>query len=361
MFNYIGENGGFYFKVIFLAETAKHMRWRVYKDQIRFNYEILPGYHYFIPRMEWTFHLNRGVFSLLKRENPEIIVGLGYDYLVTIFAFLYTKLKKKKFVLWSGSTLKSTRSKSRIIRFLKRMIIRNCDSYLSYGTEATNYLIAYGAKEDSIVSGWNTVDINQIILDSEKPEIKKEIAKLRRNYPSLNILFVGQLIFRKGLFTLIRAFEELEMNNVGLIILGEGSEREKYTNYCREKGIKNVFFEGFKHGIDVIKYYLLSDVFVLPSYREVWGLVVNEAMAYGLPIICSKEAGVATDLVKEEINGYTYDPWNVKELQEKLASLINNFDMRNRMGEESRRIIKEFTIENYGRHLLKAVSLALRT
>jgi len=90
-------------------------------------------------------------------------------------------------------------------------------------------------------------------------------------------------------------------------------------------------------------------------------LVVNEAMACGLPVICSKNAGVARDLVRDGINGYLFNPNDVMELRDKLLLLVDNADRRKQMGENSMRIISECTPQKYASDLVKAIEIAFLT
>ncbi|GAI76670.1 unnamed protein product, partial [marine sediment metagenome] len=139
-----------------------------------------------------------------------------------------------------------------------------------------------------------------------------------------------------------------------------GIGKAAYLEYVREHQIKNIFFEGFVQKEDIVKYYKLADVFVLPSFNEVWGLVVNEAMACGLPIISSKLAGVTRDLVKDGINGYSFDPDNIEELTEKLKTILGNNELRNKMRAKSLEIIKDKTPQNYAEKILETVKYALQ-
>jgi len=361
LFNYLNTFSEHKTKVFFLAETAKHMRWRVDKKTIKFDYEILDGVNIFIPRMEWTLHLNKAVVKKLNLEDPDVIVALGYDYPAVIIALIWAKIKKKRFVLWSGSTLNSSKSRKFWINLAKKKIIISCDAYVSYGSKATEYLLYYGAEERKIVTAFNTVDVNYWMRKCDELCSHERVLKLRKSFPSSNILFVGQLIPRKGVGILLDAFKKLQnmhgMKKVGLIIVGDGTERKQYEQHCSTFNVKNVFFVGYKQQEEIIDYFLISNIFVLPSFSEVWGLVVNEAMACGLPIICSQQAGAARDLVRNGLNGYQYDPKNGEELKEKLKLILSKEELRKKMAQMSREIIKSYTIEKYAQNLLKAINL----
>ena len=246
--------------------------------------------------------------------------------------------------------------KNPLSNLYKKMIIPRFNSYVTYGTAAKKQIIYYGVNSEKTIVGCNTVDIRWFIRKSQ--EIREyKIKEMKKRYPAKNILYVGNFIAHKGVLNLMKAFQKVNMDNVGLILVGDGIEKALYLKYIKEHQIKNIFFEGFVQKEDIVKYYKLVDVFVLPSFNEVWGLVVNEAMACGLPVISSKLAGVTQDLVKDGINGYSFDPNNVSELTEKLKFILSNDELRERMRSSSVKIAKDKTAEDYADKILEAVNI----
>lgn len=359
VFNYLGRTEDLDFKVIFLAGTESNRRWKIYRDEIEFGYKILKSFCLFIQSKEMPIYFNWGLRKEFEKFRPDAICICGYHYLATIQALFYAKLKSIPITLWAGSHLLSGFVKNLLTDFYKRTIIPKFDSYVTYGTGAEEQIIYYGANPEKIVIGCNTVDVEWFMNESKKIG-ENEIREMKKKYPAKNILYVGEFIERKGAFNLIKAFEKLGRNDVGLILVGEGREGKKYLEYIKQHGIKNVFFEGFIQKEDIVKYYKSADVFVLPSLNEVWGLVVNEAMACGLPILSSTYAGVTRDLVKDGINGYSFDPNNVSGLVEKIKFILSNDALRRKMEVRSIEIIKDKTPENYAQKILAAVKYGLQ-
>ena len=357
LFNHLGKMEELDFKVIFLAETESNRRWRIYKDEISFEYKILKNTCFFIQTREMPIYFNWGLWRELKKVKPDAICVCGYHYLATIEALIYAKVNDIPITLWAGSHLLSGFVKNPLTDLYKKMIIPKFDSYVTYGTAARGQIIYYGAKPGKIIVGCNTVDVEWFMKKSGVIE-EDEMREMREKYPPKNILYVGNFITHKGVLNLIKAFYNLKMNNVGLILVGDGIEKDAYLKYIREHRIKNVFFEGFVQKKDIVKYYKLADVFVLPSFNEVWGLVVNEAMACGLPILSSIYAGVTRDLVRDGINGYSFDPNNIVELTERLKELLLDDEKRIKMGKKSLEIIKDKTPQKYAESILKAIKLA---
>ncbi|MCD6318037.1 hypothetical protein J7M02_03100, partial [Candidatus Aerophobetes bacterium] len=141
LFNYLYHQDDFKFKVIVLAEKEKNREWQIPKDKIKFNYQILPGWHLFIwgKKRERAVHLNRNVLKTLWKYNPSVVITSGYDSLAYWQALLYCKIFGKKFILWNGTTLLSTGSVRGIRGISKRIIVKGSDKYIAYGTKAKEY------------------------------------------------------------------------------------------------------------------------------------------------------------------------------------------------------------------------------
>lgn len=359
VFNYLGKVEDLDFKVIFLTETENNRKWKVYKKEINFKYKTLKGFSFYIQSKEMPIYFNWGLWKELRRFKPDAICICGYHYLATIEALIYAKLNNIPITLWAGSHLLSGFIKNPLSNLYKKMIISRFNSYVTYGTAAKEQIIRYGANPEKIFVGCNSVDVKWFIRKSQ--EFKEdEIKEMKKRYPPKNILYVGNFIAHKGVLNLIKAFQKLNMDNVGLILVGDGIEKSVYLKYIKEHQIKNVFFEGFVQKEDIVKYYKTADVFVLPSFNEVWGLVVNEAMACGLPVISSKLAGVTQDLVKDGINGYGFDPNSIDELAKKLKFILTNEELTKQMGVKSLEIIKDKTPKNYSEKILEAVRYGLQ-
>jgi len=359
LFNIISEEGDFDFKVIVLAEREKNREWQILKEKIRFNYQVLFGWHWFIwsEKREVAIHLNKGVFKILFEHKPDVVITSGYDSLAYWQAFLYCKLYRKKFILWNGTTLLSAGSTRGIRGLLKRIIVKGADGYIAYGTKAKEYLEYLGAKSENIYIGTNTIDTkyfqSKVIEHRNKDSFKRD----RKRYPKCLLLYVGQLIRRKGVNQVLKALDYLKDLEIGLLIVGVGPEERNLKTFCVEKNLQNVFFEGFQQQKKLSKYYALADVFILPSFEEVWGLVINEALASGLCVLSSKYAGASYDLVKEGWNGDIFDPNNVEEIVELVKRVKKNIeDVRERRDDIRQYACNEFSIERSAQEFTKAIN-----
>jgi glycosyltransferase involved in cell wall biosynthesis len=135
--------------------------------------------------------------------------------------------------------------------------------------------------------------------------------------------------------------------------LGTGEQKPILQKQVAEKNIKNVFFFEGVNWQEVPIYLSLSDVLVLPSYSEPWGLVVNEAMACGLPVLVSEKCGSAYDLVQSGVNGFTFSPLDVKEISENLLKFMNDEVDIAEMAKASKKIIQEYSPENVAKEMFE--------
>jgi len=356
LFNYIHKQSNFDVKVFMLARNEKNREWEVTEDRIKFNYEILPGWHFFIQSKEVTIHLNRGIFKIFCEYNPDIVITSGYDSLAYWQVFLYCKILGKNFIIWNGSNLLTTKSKGGTRGKLKHIIIKNASGCIAYGTKAKEYLEYFGANSGCIYISRNTVDMsyfrNKIFQYRNSVNFRKE----RQRYPKYLLLYVGRLTKGKDIIRILKLLNNLSDPDVGFIIVGSGPEEKKLKTYCIQNKIQNVIFEGFYQQDKLYKYYALADIFIFPSFYDIWGLVINEALAGGLYVLSSKYAGASYDLIKEGWNGEIFDPNNIEEIVDLIKRIKKNIEyIKKRREDISQHACREFSIEKSAQEFIKAI------
>jgi len=356
LLNRLAQDGGFDFRVVALAGKEANRQWRLMKELIKFDYQILPGWHGFIWRWELPIHLNWGVIRALRRCKADIIITSGYDSIAYWQAFLYAKFRKRKFILCNESTLLSTTYTRGLIGFLKRFIIRRADAYVAFGKKSREYLEAFGAKPDRIFTGIDTVDMNFFRRKSWGFRESNNFNIERGRFPKCLLLFVGRLAPRKGVLQILSALTKLGDPEIGFLIVGSGPQEKELKQFCQELRLPNVYFEGFQQQEALPGYYALADVLVFPSFYDVWGLVVNEALASGLYVLCSDRAGAAYDLIQEGWNGALFDPYDVGQLavliQQTKGQLKGIRAQREAISEHA---CQRFSIERSARAFLDAI------
>lgn len=137
------------------------------------------------------------------------------------------------------------------------------------------------------------------------------------------ILYVGRLSTEKAPLICLDAYRRLDNKNKKLFVVGDGPMRKEFEEYIRNFNIKNVKLTGFQSRKNLPDFYTVADVLVLPSFRETWGIVINEAMCFGLPIITSDKIGAAVDLVREDYNGFIFPSGDAEKLSICIEKLIN--------------------------------------
>lgn len=362
LFNNIANEKSIDFTVFFLSESEKNRKWNINKERIKFKYKILKGKQIFLPKRDWAIHFNHGVIKNLFKVKPDIIIA-QYDELAYWIAFIYAKLFRKKFIIWNGSTLLSSGKTMGMIGNIKKFIFRRTDAFVTYGSKASEYINYFGVSNDKIFTGCNTVDVDYFYNHSLEYRNSDEYNKQRSELNKIVFIYSGQLIERKGIYTMLEAFKKFRKltEDWNLIIVGDGILREYTELYKNENNMeKNILLTGHLQMDDIIKYYSLSDVLILPSHKEVWGLVVNEAMACGNAIICSDKVGASYDIVKEGFNGIIYQDQNADELFNSILYFYKNMNILESYKQNSQKLILNCTQKAYAAKFIEAIKYLLK-
>lgn len=168
------------------------------------------------------------------------------------------------------------------------------------------------------------------------------------------VIAVGQFIHRKGVDVLLKAWAQCS-EEYELYIIG-GKPTPEYIELVRKLNLKNVFFEGFKTKEELKQYYQAADLFVLPTREDIWGLVVNEAMANGLPVITTDRCGAGLELIKDGENGYIVPVEDEKALAEKMMYILEHDSLRDNMKIKNLKCMKRSTVEEMAIHHLKIIN-----
>lgn len=337
LFNALAKHPGVDLHVIFLAETDPSLRqWLVYKEEIRFAYRVLPSWRKRIG--EYHTLLNRGVARALGQAAPDVIVCGGYNYPASWQALVWARNRSVPFFLWSESNVQDQRQGHALVEMLKNEFLRQCAGFVVPGESAREYLRTFGIREDCIFTAANAVDND--FFTRAAADARHNAAALRRNLglPARYFLFVGRLVREKGVFDLLSAYATLDeplRQEFGLIFAGDGPCRAELEQQAASVSPGLIHFTGFAQREKMSTYYALAQMLILPTYTDTWGLVVNEAMACGLPVIVSRAAGCVADLVRENWNGLLFPPGDMVSLANAMARLASHPDECARMGTNS--------------------------
>jgi glycosyltransferase involved in cell wall biosynthesis len=309
------------------------------------------------------------VTKLLKKVREfkaDIVVLPGYFDPSTWVIYMYCKLTGKKTLMFldSGET---DNVKVWYKEIVKKIIIKMADGFLSIGPATTQYLLKLGAKPEQILMSRNALDNNEIKRQFDLSLNDREIRKEKLGLPKYNFIFVGRLVDVKNLFIMLEAYDYATKKHTsgtdwGFILVGDGPLEDELKTFVKEKNIQNINFLPPCEWIEVPWNISLGDVMVLASYSEAWGFVVNEALICGKPVIVSSHCGCASSLVKEgkNGNGYTFSPYNINELTDKMTQMMNNTDKFEQMGKKGQEIIKDFSPEKVAAETVAAFKKVYR-
>jgi len=233
------------------------------------------------------------------------------------------------------------------------LVYRYADAFLAYGPKTRDFLVKNGVPKEKIYIGINAIPETEIkgfmhMINREK--LKKQLGFSHKKV----VLFVGYFTKRKGIVELIDAFKQINRNDTILIMVGAGPEEKRLKALA--EGYSNIYFPGYLEKEEKAKYYAIADIFVLPTFIDPWGLVINEAMMFGLPIITTTGCG-ASELIKG--NGIVIKPGDIDALRESMKYLIENDEVRTKMGAKSKEIIKEYTIDKAVERIVEVVHAVL--
>ena len=345
VFNALAECEDIDLHVIFLSETDHSMRqWRVYSDEIRFSNQVLPSWRKRLGK--YNILVNHSVASALRQAEAEVIVCGGYNYLASWQALRWARRNQVQFFLWCESTAGDQRGGYTLVESLKENFLRGCDGFVVPGKSASEYVRGMGIPPGNIFVAPNAVDV---ALFSDRAKQARERAERLRGelgLPPRYFLFAGRLVEAKGVLDLLEAYGRLSpelRSEVGLVFAGDGPERAECEAIGRSIFPGAVHFAGFVHRDELATYYGLAECFVLPTRTDTWGMVVNEAMACSLPVICTQVAGCAADLVKA--NGRIVAAREVEQLASAMQEIATQGELRALMARESRRLIEGYSPE----------------
>jgi glycosyltransferase involved in cell wall biosynthesis len=357
VFNSLAQQEHIDLLVVFLAETdPANRQWHIYKDEIQFPCQVLPSWRTKLGRH--TVLLNHSVSRALSRMMPDVVLCGGYNYLASWQAQRWAKRRQVPFLLWSESTAQDQRSGARLTASIKRNFFKKCDGFVVPGTSAKRYAGQMGASEKKIFIAPNAID-NDLFSSLASAARKNLNLRKQLGLPPRYFLCVARLIESKGIFDLLRAYSRLGQqvrSEVGLVIVGHGPLRNELERLAHTISPGMVHVPGFVHREELAGYYALAECLVFPTHSDTWGLVVNEAMACGLPVICSAVAGCAADLMKN--NGRVVAPHDISELSRTMEELASDSPAREGMSRQSRAIIRHYSPEQCARSIAEAAIAA---
>lgn len=349
--------------VLIQAKSEPNRTWNFDEySNLDFSCNLLPGIHFNTGKKNLSFHFNYGIKKSIMKESPDVVIIVGWNNPTSYFTARACKKLGIPLIAWSGST----KNEPSLLRSLGspaiRWLHRQCSAFVAYGTAAKELLVDHwGIAESKIFILGNPVDN---IFFSRESKAAKKYNRTRIHDAFKNrktVLYSGQLIERKGIHDLVVAFETVlkKHPDAHLVIAGKGKLRDNLMDYVKDSRSNNIHLIGHIDQDLLPRLYAHSTIFCLPSHEEVWGLVINEAMACGTPVVASDVCGACRDLIVPGKTGLVFKTGDPDDLAVQLLKLLENRALYERIKKQGMAHIKSWNIERLQKNIFKAIKFVL--
>lgn len=309
-----------------------------------------------------AIEVHKKVFSVLREIQADVVFAPATAFPEGMAAYVYRLAFHEKAVMMDDAWYYTDR-RGILTKEIKRMIHKNIDAVFIPASSHVPYFLTMGFPEDRIILGVDVVDNDFFSRTAEKARNNEVNRRKSRQLPYNYFLFVGRFLGRKGIETLIKAYSSYRDGVNGdpwdLILVGGGDYLSQIEQLSRN--ITGIRFVGPQFGDNLCDYYALARALIVPSISDPWGLVVNEGMASGLPVIVSRGCGSAKTLVHEGENGWTFEPGDDEALTRLMirGSSLPSSALRE-MGGKSQSIVSEWSLDRFADGVLKAIEIPKR-
>ena len=333
--------------------------WQTARENLGFKLEtLLDGTLEEIPAKV----ICRKLAEYLDKTRPDVVAICGYERAEMRAALNWCNRNRKIAVLMSESK-RDDAPRRKWKEAIKKRIVRRFDAGLVGGAAHKLYLEELGIPSNRIFDGYDVVDNAAFAALAEAGRAQGRLVE--RPY----FLTVNRFIERKNLARVVEAWSEYRANAArdfpdqvawDLVLCGAGEEEQNLREVARATGLDGVHFTGFVQQNEVARWMAGAGAFVHAPLQEQWGLVVNEAMACGLPILLARNCGCAPELLERNRNGWTFDPTRADELSERMTFLAHEISDTRRvsLGAASRAIVANWTPARFGAGLVKCAGAA---
>lgn len=283
------------------------------------------------------------VIRIYKKTPHDVLIIGGYNTPTAMYLISYLRRHKVRFILSAdGAEIKQ---ESRIAYLVKRHFISAASMWIGTSQGTKDYFCHYGATDHKVRRyPFTSMYQNQMLKTPLTKQEKAEIRMALNMEHKYTVISVGQFIYRKGFDTLLHAACKLSQDIEFYLIGGEPTE--EYLRIVQEGQLSNVHFLPFMNSQKLGEYYKASDLFVLPTREDIWGLVINEAASYALPMITTNQCVAGVEFINQYRNGILIEKDNVDGLADAITAIRNDSDMEKRMALNSLKAAEMYTFEN---------------
>lgn len=289
----------------------------------------------------------------LLRNPADVVILPGYDRIEYWALLSICILRRTPRAVCCDSTI-FDQPRGRLKDAAKRLFLAWCDGFFAYGQRSKEYLMTLGADEDDITIRCQAAalpvdyDVSKVLSCYSEPNGAR--------FEHTRFLYVGLLASRKGVDDLINAFSLLHAKNpeVHLDLIGAGPQEDEFAELVKKLDLNGaVTFHGSRNLGDIVPYFLRSVALVLPSHSEPWGLVVNESLSYGCPVVVSDRCGCVPELVVEGVTGYSFAAGKIEALFTAMSRVARLSEDRTATAKQCLAVVSPFRPESAASSLLE--------
>ncbi|MEG3849283.1 glycosyltransferase family 4 protein [Microcoleus sp. herbarium19] len=298
------------------------------------------------------------IIGHLLKFRPQVVFPQAFSLWTVLVVLLKPVCGWKIAIIYDGSSPNTDFRDSSFRTFVRRILAKFADAFVSNSQAGKKYLVeVLNAPEQKVFTRTYLVPDPEALL---KPAATAKVENLGFKQPIF--LYVGRITARKGIKTLLEACAILKKQGYSdytLLIVGKGDQQDELEAFVKEQDFPDrVHWVGWVDYGSLGAYFQQADIFVFPTFEDVWGMVVPEAMVFGKPVLCSNGAA-SCELIAEGENGYIFDPRDPEGLARAMRRFLDNPDLIESMGERSRELIARTTPETAAQAYVEVTSFLM--
>ncbi|MDX9746417.1 MAG: glycosyltransferase family 4 protein [Syntrophales bacterium] len=308
--------------VLFCSHTEPNRNWKL--PEIDYG-------HKFLSQKDDTYvHTNWNVLRELNRFNADVVITAGFNPTM-LLAWTWAVLKRKKHIPFSDANLHAESKLSVFHRLIRKLVYKTSEAFIGASNKTLELFKAYKIDESRFFKSCLAID-NASFGSADSIEKK------------FDLLFCHQFNERKNPLFFVELAKIIDGLKPGIevLLIGSGPLKEKTIDKLKEYRIK-YHDAGFVQPADIIKLYQSSKIFVFPTRKDPWGLVANEALAAGLPVLVSSVAGVANELAIDGFNGFVFENFETQAWVEKIHQLLNDQALYDKISRNAIQSVERYT------------------
>jgi glycosyltransferase involved in cell wall biosynthesis len=329
----ISQHTGGCYHVIYCAEKEADRDWKFTLG----NYKktILAGTN------KNGVHNNVSVVKHLSRLQPDVVIVMGF-FPTMLYSYAWSLLNRRKLIVFTDGTINSESHLSFVHRIVRRLVFLKTEAFIGPSLGAAALYQSYGIKREKFFRTYLAIDNSKFFNNKD-------------NNKEYDLMFSGQFIDRKlpKFFIRVAKLVQQQVGSCKILILGDGNLKSEMIMLLKQHNLEYTM-PGYINQADLPKFYSKCKLFLFPTKNDPWGVVVNEAMACGLPVLTCEAAGVAGDLVINNVNGYIL-PLVEEVWANHSVKLLTNKNLYHAFSNNSIRHVQQYNFENAANGITDAI------